>query len=71
MTEILRTTRISLLAYGIVCVLYGVLAIFFTSMMEAMLGPMEPSQRRWRSAEERRDCKMPEKLGGRKNEAIL
>jgi len=65
MTEILRTTRISLLAYGIVCVLYGVLAILSTSMMEAMLGPMDPSQRRWRSAEEGHDGKMPEKLGGR------
>ena len=46
MTEILRITKVSLLVYGIVCVLYGVLAVFFPTMMEAMLGPMDPFQPR-------------------------
>ena len=46
MTEIHKITKVSLLLYGIVCVLYGILAIFFTSMMEAMLGPMDPFQPR-------------------------
>jgi len=32
--------------YGIVCVLYGVLAVFLPSMMEAFLGPMDPFQPR-------------------------
>ena len=46
MTEILKVTKISLLLYGIVCVLYGALAVFFPSMMEAFLGPMDPFQPR-------------------------
>jgi len=39
-------TKISLLIYAIVCVLYGVLAIFMTDMMEAVLGTMDPFQPR-------------------------
>jgi hypothetical protein len=46
MTEVLKITKFSLLIYGIVCILYGVLAIFFPSMMEAFLGPMDPFQPR-------------------------
>jgi len=46
MTEILKVTKISLLVYGIVCILYGALAVFFLSMMEAFLGPMDPFQPR-------------------------
>lgn len=46
MTEIRNITKVSLLLYGIVCVLYGALAVFFPSMMESMLGPMDPFQPR-------------------------
>ncbi len=46
MTEIKNITKISLLIYAIVCLLYGFLGIFFPSMMEAMLGPMDPFQPR-------------------------
>jgi hypothetical protein len=46
MTEIRSITKVSLLIYAIVCVLYGVLGTFFTSMMEPMLGPMDPFQPR-------------------------
>ena len=46
MTEVLKITRISLLVYGIVCVLYGFLAIFFLDMMVPVLGPMDPFQPR-------------------------
>lgn len=46
MTEIRMVTKISLLIYAIVCVLYGVLAIFMTDMMEAVLGTMDPFQPR-------------------------
>lgn len=46
MTEIKTTTKVSLLIYGIVCVLYGLLAIFFQDMMEPLLGPMDPFQPR-------------------------
>ncbi|MFW9839137.1 MAG: hypothetical protein ACFFE7_16600 [Candidatus Thorarchaeota archaeon] len=46
MTEIKTITKVALLAYGIVCLLYGFLGIFFTSMMEPMLGPMDPFQPR-------------------------
>lgn len=36
-------TKISLLIYGCVCTLYGVLTVFMTEMMEATLGiPMGP-----------------------------
>jgi len=36
-------TKISLLVYGIVCTIYGVLTVFMTEMMEATLGiPMGP-----------------------------
>lgn len=46
MTEIRNITKVSLLLYAIVCVLYGILAIFLPGMMEAMLGPMDPFQPR-------------------------
>lgn len=46
MTEIKTITKVSLLVYGIVCVLYGALAVFFNDMMEPMLGPMDPFQPR-------------------------
>jgi len=46
MTEILRITKVSLLAYGIVSLLYGCLAIFFLDMMEPVLGPSDPFQPR-------------------------
>ncbi len=46
MTEIQKITKISLLVYGIVCLLYGILALFFLDMMEPMLGPMDPFQPR-------------------------
>ncbi|MFW9926817.1 MAG: hypothetical protein ACFFDM_08630 [Candidatus Thorarchaeota archaeon] len=46
MTEIKTLTKVALFAYGIVCLLYGFLGIFFTSMMEPMLGPMDPFQPR-------------------------
>ena len=46
MTEILRITKVSLLAYGIVSLLYGCLAIFFLEMMEPVLGPSDPFQPR-------------------------
>ena len=46
MTEVLKITKISLLVYGIVCLLYSSLAIFFLDMMEPMLGPMDPFQPR-------------------------
>ena len=43
MTEIKMLTKISLLVYGLVCTLYGVLTVFMTEMMEATLGiPMGP-----------------------------
>lgn len=42
MTEILKITKVSLLAYGIVCLLYGILAIFFVGMLEAMTGYNDP-----------------------------
>ncbi len=43
MTEIKMLTKISLLIYGLVCTLYGVLTVFMTEMMEATLGgPMGP-----------------------------
>ena len=36
-------TKISLLVYGIVCTIYGVLTVFMTEMMETTLGiPMGP-----------------------------
>jgi hypothetical protein len=38
MTEIKLLTKISLLIYGSVCTLYGVLTVFMTEMMEATLG---------------------------------
>jgi hypothetical protein len=46
MTEVSKITKVSLLLYGIVCVLYGVLAVFLPNMMEAFLGPMDPFQPR-------------------------
>lgn len=46
MTEIKTITKISLLLYGIVCVLYGALAVFFIDLMEPVLGPMDPFQPR-------------------------
>lgn len=46
MTEIKNITKITLFIYAIVCVLYGALAVFFPSMMEAFLGPMDPFQPR-------------------------
>jgi len=46
MTEIKNITKISLLAYGIVCLLYGFLAIFFLNMMETVTGPTDPFQPR-------------------------
>ncbi|MFW9806678.1 MAG: hypothetical protein ACFFFK_08120, partial [Candidatus Thorarchaeota archaeon] len=44
MTEIRNITKVSLLCYAIVCLLYGVLAVFFPGMMETILGPMDPFQ---------------------------
>ena len=46
MTEIQKITKVSLLAYGIVCLLYGILAIFLLDMMVPILGPMDPFQPR-------------------------
>ena len=46
MTEVKTFTKISLIIYGIVCVLYGVLAIFMLEMMEPFLGTMDPFQPR-------------------------
>ncbi len=46
MTEILKITKISLLAYGIVCLLYGVLAVFLFDMVVAMTGFNDPFQSR-------------------------
>ncbi len=43
MTEIKMFTKISLLIYGLVCTLYGVLTVFMTDMILAILGiPMDP-----------------------------
>ncbi|MHA1951756.1 MAG: hypothetical protein ACW99G_15170 [Candidatus Thorarchaeota archaeon] len=43
MTEVKMLTKISLLIYGLICTLYGVLTVFMTEMMEATLGiPMGP-----------------------------
>jgi uncharacterized membrane protein len=42
MTEIKTITKISLLVYGLVCTLYGVLTVFMTEMILTILGlPMD------------------------------
>ena len=41
MIEILEVTKISLLVYGNVCVLYGASAVFMTSMRKPIFGPMD------------------------------
>ena len=46
MTEILKITKISLLLYGIVCLAYGVLAVFFLDMIVAITGFNDPFQSR-------------------------
>jgi len=46
MTEILKITKISLLAYGIVCLLYGVLAVFFLDIVASITGYNDPFQAR-------------------------
>jgi hypothetical protein len=42
MTEIKTITKVSLLAYGIVCLLYGILGVFFVEMLESMTGYTDP-----------------------------
>jgi hypothetical protein len=43
MTEIKMFTKISLLIYGLVCTLYGVMTVFMTDMILGILGlPMDP-----------------------------
>lgn len=42
MTEIKTITKVSLLAYGIACLLYGILGVFFVEMLEAMTGYTDP-----------------------------
>jgi hypothetical protein len=42
MTEIKTITKISLLAYGIACLMYGILGTFFVDMFEAMTGYTDP-----------------------------